>query len=74
MFVFLLRVLILKAKKQLFPPCKPLILIWTQVVVIFYFIFICLCYKYLCCSAHPPPPPPPVYCTYAAIVIDVCRR
>ncbi len=70
MFVFLLRVLILKAKKKLFPPCKPLNLIWTQVIVIFYFIYIGFCYKCLCCSAHPPPPP--VYCTHAAIVIDVC--
>jgi hypothetical protein len=37
-FVFLLHVLILKAENQLFLSCKPMFMIWIQVIVIFNFI------------------------------------
>jgi hypothetical protein len=55
-YEFLLHVLILKSRKQRFPCCKPLSVIWIQVIVVFNFIYICSCYKYLCSARNLPPP------------------
>ncbi len=56
-FVFLLQVLISKAEKQLFPRCKPLFVIWIQVIVIFNFNYVCSLHTFLCWAGNLTPPP-----------------
>ncbi len=72
-FVFLFHVLILNAEKQLFPRCKPLLVIWIQGIVNSNFFYICSCYTYLCC-APPLLPPSPSSVNIAAILLLQCEE